>query len=551
MDIFKVMDKKKAEFIIILFFFAFLLFLRIGQPFNHSLSHAYPPYFNANDNFLHSEFSDYVKQEGNYAFNPDYTAGGYNDVVGYLPPILYHLSAMVSHLTGLETYLTTYLVVMFMMCFGCILVYFAIKRVNETLAILSLPFMIGVFSFSFEIAYAWGLWIFLAGSFFLLAFIWAIENFERRHSFVLLALFLSGMALGHASELIFGVLFLIFYFAVKFFRHGMEKSEMKKLVMGLTLFALISGYYLVIFYFTWMKADPFTFSIMERPVFAPNLGVNLWDFGLTQYLIYLGVFFFLFIFLLKEDSEKLKVDGMSPVVLAGIFFLVMGFTNYIGFGVRAFQTRILWPVYLAIFMGLAIYFIPAHLRKWRFRYACPIAIFLLFAFFMNHLGQLQGQGIVDQNAWNGFEWISENTPADAKVYHFYSRPMTQTYSLFSTKRLPYLVDINDYTESIKSGIIKSDYKSHASVLEDTRLPYRESLFSYGYHSEESEFRDQVIDMWDMDYYVFATHDPDPNNAFVIYNSFVRDYMLNQTWIEEAYSNNEISILKNNEPGRRP
>jgi len=551
MDILGVLNKKRAELIIILFFLVFILFLRIGQPWSHTLSHTYPKYFNANDNFLNSEFSDYVKNTGNYAFNPSYTAGGYKDVVGYLPPVLYHLSAMVSYLTGLETYVTTYLVVMFMLCSGYLLIYFAIRRVNETLALLSLPFMLGVFSFAFEIAYALGLWIFLTGSFFLMAFIWCMENFDRKYSFLLLALFLSGMALGHASELIFAVIFLVFYIVAKFLMEGFDKKEIKNLILSIVFFAAVSAYYLIVFYFTWMKTNPFTLSAMERPVFAPNLGVGFESFGATQFLLYAGILFFFFIFLLKEDSEKLKVRGMSPVILSAIFLLVMGFTNYIGFGVRAFQTRILWPVYLAILMGLAIYFIPAHFKKWRFRYAYLISGILLISFFASHLGQLQGGGIITQGVWDGFEWIAENTPEDSRVYHFYDKPMIQSYSLFSSKRLSFMVDINDYTEALINQIIKGDYMSKMSVLKDTKLPYRNSLFSYGYHADESDFRDQEINMWDMDYYFFAVSDPNPENALILYNKVVRGFLLNQTWIEEVYLNNEVSILKNNEPGRQP
>ena len=552
MNIFKLLDKKRAEVMIILLFILFLLFLKIGQPWNHSMSHTYPQFFNANDNFLHASLSEYVRDKGNYAFAPVYFSGGYDDVVGYIPPIIHHLSAMVSYLTGLETYDTIYLVVMFLTCFGYVLVYFAIKRVNKTLALLSLPFMIGVYSFTFEIAHAWGMSIFIIGSFFVFAFLWSMENFDRKYSFILIALFLSGMALGHTSELIFGMGFLIIYLAVKFFSRGLSKTEIKNVVLSLVIFSVVSVYYLIIFYFTWMKTNPLTFSVMESPTFAPNLPVNLSDFGLTQFLIYLGLLFFLFIFFLKEDSERLKINAMSPVILAGIFFLLMGFTNYIGFGIRAFQTRIFWPVYLAVFMGLAIYFIPAHFRRWRFRYAYGIAILLLVVFFFNHYGGLYGPGIIDQQVWNGFRWVSENTPEDSKIYHFYSRPVTQDYSLLSIKRVSYFVDLNDYTESFQNQVIKSEYKSRIAGLQDTHLPYRKSLFSYGYHAQESEFKDQVISMWDMDYYVFVMYDPlDSNNALIIYNGFVRDYMLNQTWMEESYSNSEVSILKNNEPGRRP
>jgi hypothetical protein len=260
--------------------------------------------------------------------------------------------------------------------------------------------------------------------------------------------------------------------------------------------------------------------------------------------------FFIFLVIIKDDSEKLKVDPFSSTILAGIFLLIMGFTNYVGFGVRAFQTRIFWPVYLAVLMGLALYFIPAHFKKWRFRYAAAIAGVLLLVFFFNNYGGLQGPGIIDQQVWNGFKWLSENTPENATVYHFYSKPATQFDSLFSTKRVSYTVNMDDYINSLKAGIIKSEYNSDKTALTDTHLPYRSSLFSYGYHAMEDEFK-KTISMWDMDYYFFVTYDPsDPSNTLMLYNRYVGDYMLNRTWVEVAYSNDEVLILKNNEPGRK-
>ncbi len=544
------LNKKRAEAILLIIFAFFVMFLKIGQPWGYSISHTYPQFFNANDNFLHSALSEYVKNVGNYAFAPPYFSGGYDDVVGYIPPLIHHLSAMTSYLTGLETYDTTYLVTAFLMVSGFLLVYFAIKKVNGTLALLSLPFMLGVYSFTFEIARAWGLWIFITGSFFLFAFIWCMENFEKKYMFVLLALFLSGMAIGHTTEMLFGLGFLVFYCVVKLMRKGFNRTELINLALGLFIFLIVSAYFLAIFYFTWMKIQPFEFSVMEKPVFAPNFPVNLWDFGATQFLLYAGLLFFIFLVIIKDDSEKLKVDPFSSTILAGIFLLIMGFTNYVGFGVRAFQTRIFWPVYLAVLMGLALYFIPAHFKKWRFRYAAAIAGVLLLVFFFNNYGGLQGPGIIDQQVWNGFKWLSENTPENATVYHFYSKPATQFDSLFSTKRVSYTVNMDDYINSLKAGIIKSEYNSDKTALTDTHLPYRSSLFSYGYHATEDEFK-KTISMWDMDYYFFVTYDPsDPSNTLMLYNRYVGDYMLNRTWVEVAYSNDEVLILKNNEPGRK-
>jgi len=551
MDIFKMLDKKRAEIIFILIFVFFAIFLKIGQPWNYSIAHAHPQFFNANDNFFHASLSEYVKVNGSAAFTPIYMVGGYGDVVGYQPPLLHHLSAMVSNLTGLQTYDTTYIVVIFLTCFGYILVYFAIKKVNETLAILSLPFMLGIYAFAFEIANAFGMSVFVIGSFFVFAFLWCMENFERKYSFILLALFLSGMAIGHTTEMIFSLGFLVFYLAVRFFKNGLDKKEIRSVVLGILIFAVISVYYLIIFYYTWMKAQPFVFSVMEQPAFAPGFPVTLGSFGVTQFFIYIGMLFFVFMLLVKEDSDKVKVKAASPVILAGVFFLVIGFTNYIGFGVRAFQTRIFWPVYLSSFMGLAIYFIPARFGKWKSRYVYAIAGLLLVIFFFNHYGGLQSGGLIDQKTWDGFMWIKENTPENASVFHFYSALITQPHSIFATERVPYYVNLDDYIDGIKNQVVKKEYKSDIFALDDTNIPYRNGLFSYGYHINDPDYKNRTPGMWNMDYYFLVVGGSDPNPNLITYNRYVGQYLLNQTWIEPAYANDEVVILKNKEPGRKP
>ena len=45
--------------------------------------------------------------------------------------------------------------------------------------------------------------------------------------------------------------------------------------------------------------------------------------------------------------------------------IISGFLNYIGFGLRSFQIRFFWPIYLSVFMGFGIYvLIKLIAKKW-------------------------------------------------------------------------------------------------------------------------------------------------------------------------------------------
>jgi len=306
--------KKQLSVIFVILLFA-TLFLSVhgGKRWNYKLNHEYPYNFNANDNFLHSEFSDFVKLRGSYDLSPFYIYAGYTDVIGYIPPILYHLSAELSLLTGLETYNTTYIIVLVLMTCAALLIFFSIKRVNEKLAILSLPFMIGIFAMSFEIPYAWGLWIFLVGAAFLFSVIWYLSTEKPECSFLIFALLLSGCALAHTSELIFSAILLLLYFVFYYFYKSLDKKEIKLIVLGLVVFSVISFYYLTIFYFTYITTSQIPI-VMERPIFAPNFPVTLETFGHLQYLLILGFLVTLILFISREELKKIINHQKIPFI---------------------------------------------------------------------------------------------------------------------------------------------------------------------------------------------------------------------------------------------
>jgi len=274
-------DERLLETIVLSLFVLLFIYVKLAQPWSYQLSHTSPAFYNANDNFGNAYvYPQYVKETGNFKYEPPYTVAGYKDVVGHYPVLLTHLSAMFSLVSGIETYDTTYLIVTLFSVSAILLIYFVIRRHSKELALLSIPFMIGIFNFDFEIARAFGLWIYLTGALFLAAVIWISDKLDEKYAFVLLALFLSGAALGHTSELIFSFMFLTTYILL---RRVKEKKfdicYLKKFSLGIVLFLVLSAYYLIIFKYTWMVGVAgYEFKVMDAPWFAPNFGVKLSDF---------------------------------------------------------------------------------------------------------------------------------------------------------------------------------------------------------------------------------------------------------------------------------
>ena len=547
-------NERRIEAAIIILFLACMLFTRLGQQMDYRINHDYPESFKANDNFFHSMIPEEIKESGGYAYLPTHITAGYEDVVAYLPPFLYHASAMFSSLTSVETYDCTFIIAMVLFCSGCLLFYFVIKKTDKDLALLSLPFMIGIFSFTFEIAFEWGLWLLITGMVYLVAVVWSMAEMGQKYSFMLFGVFLSALAIAHFSEMIFLIGFIVFYYVLLFFKNSkMTKIEFKKVLAGLAIFFILSFYYIIIAYSTYAQVDTLVFTNVEVPNFAPNYGVNFNSFGFNQLLLFVGiVIFFGMIFYEKEIKNVLpEIKLPSIAFIFGIFMLVVGFTNYLGFN-RAFQTRILWPVYLSVFMGMCIYFSIGFLKKWRYHLAVIISLILIVFFASTYIGKVSSGGMITKGVWDGFTWLGENTETNSKVLHFYNPTISQDLSLFSTKRVPYKIDIEDYVNSLRNQVIKNDYSAHLVYFPDMKLPYRKTLFSYGFHAYEEDFKKmEILSMWDMNYYFIKFNGSDPEPNLIIYNAYVAQYLINHTWIQPVYGNGEVVILKNNEPGRKP
>ncbi|MCK5022709.1 MAG: hypothetical protein KAS04_00915 [Candidatus Aenigmarchaeota archaeon] len=463
------------------------------------------------------------------------------------------MSAMLSSLSMLETYDTTHLIAIFLISSACVILYFVIKGVNKEIALLSLPFMIGVFSLPFEIAYQWGLWLFMSGVFFVICVVWSLTKINEKYGFLLLGLFLAATSLAHFSELVFVIGFIVFYYILKLIYTGkIEKTEIKNLMLAFGVFAIISAYYIIIVYFTYLKVNTLVFDNVEVPIFAPTQGVNFSNFGIIQFLLPFAILLGIGAFLYKKDIESLlpNVKILSMPFVFSLFMLIIGFTNYIGFN-RAFQTRIAWPIYLSFMMALSVYFVISFFKKWKYSLSVAVSLLLIIVFSSTYIGMIVPGGIMGKGTWDGIVWLGEETPTNSKIMHFYGPTITQNLISISTKRVPYGINTNEYVEALQNGIIKNDYEAQILCLTDMKLPYRKSPLEFGYHTEDADFQDiNIASMWDMDYYFIPIVGSQRDEALIMYNRAIGEYLMNQTWIDMAYVNNEIVILKNSEPGRK-
>jgi len=539
------MDAKlDFEKIFLFLVFFLLLWLGLGPLWDHRIKHDFPYGYMASDTFQHQIRAESIKDAGNYRQEAFYIIKGFHDVIGYYPPLIYHIGIIFSYLAGLEVYDGAYFVIFLLAIFAVLLMYYVIKHFHQITAILAMPLTILIFTFPIYIAFTWGHWPAIAAGLFVIASIWAIQRFELNKAYILLAVFFSGVIYTHTSEAIFVFLFIFVYLLLKFVFKKLEWTEVKHFLFAGILAFIISLYSLLIFIRVWGVAQPYKFS--SYPVWEGTPGFYFSNFGIIlQIIILIGMILALFVIAKKN---------INAAIIAGFVLFALGFTNYFGFSFRAFQLRFFWPLYLAVFFGLVFYKLGYELSKYTGKKlntvaAIIVSILLFSAIIYFHYKPLVSEGLMNQYHWNAFKWIEANTPKDAKIYFFYGDIYGQDALLRNVKREHYLINYQEYFESIRNQSIRRSYKMKIPGDSGAGIPYKKGAFSYGFHSleEPQEFFYGYRDICSFDYYVFDKIGSQQSMPIIQFNNIIKNIYLRNIWMKEVYSNEVTSIVRNEKP----
>jgi len=548
--------KIDLEKIILIVFFTIFLFTGPGILFDHKVKHDFPFAYSASDSFQHQVRAEAIKDMGNFRYEATYISKGFEDVVGRYPPVLYHLAVIFSYAAGIEVYDAIYFVVVFFSIIGSFVLYFIIKNFNKTVALLSLPISILIFSHPVSIGFLWGHWPSILSQSFLILFFWSIMRLDLDKSFIIMALSLTAVVLTHTSEAIFGMMFLAMFFGIKLLAKKLDIRDIKYIIISFTILFVISFYYLVIFNGTWAKAQHYSFSI--QPVWEGNPGFYIGGFGLLLVFMVVGMIFSL---------QKLK--NLHVAFILAFAMLIGGFLNYVGFGLRSFQIRFFWPIYLSVFLGFGLYIlIKLIVKKWNFIYT--VIIFSILIIFLSLSGMVKtpilkqtntqvisyipylktatNPGMMNPFHWQAFNWISNNAETDARVYFFYGDIYNQDALLRNSKRVHYQVDPGDFINSIQNKKIKRNYISELPGDSGGSLGVKTSLFGFKdvSLSKTDDFYFGLRDICEFDYFVFDK--VSRQQALAQYNVLIASELLKKAFINLVFENEVVVILKNNEIG---
>lgn len=551
--------KLDLEKIFLVIFLAILLFIGPGALFDHRIKHDFPYNYLSSDAFQHQVRAEAIKDAGNFRYEAVYISLGLDGIIGRYPPALYHLSVILSYAAGLETYDSIYFVVYFFVIIAVFVMYLLVRRLNKNVALIALPLAIIMVSpqlyinqndsllktnFGVNTGFAYGHWPSLLAQSFLIAFVWWVMNSDLEKPYIPTTIILSAIIFSHTSEAIFAMIFLVIFFVVKFISKNLKKEEIKNIVIALLISFIISVYYLIIFLNTWAKSE--TYSFVVEPLWKGNPGVYIMSFGFLVVFIAAGIVFSLF-----------KFKDIHISLIFGFAMLFSGFLNYIGFSLRSFQIRFLWPVYLAVFFGYGIYMLlRVFVKKWKIAYAITLAgaltillIGLVKIPLVPHYTKLSSNGgVMNAYHWSALKWLSENTESTAKIYFFYGDIYDQDALLRNSKRVHSQVNTDDFVKAVQERKIKRYYISEMPGDSGGKIAARTGLFKFEYPPDKKpqEYFYGPKDICGLNYIVF---DKVSRQEFVWkYNLIIASELLKKDYISNVFENEVVIILKNNKIG---
>ena len=525
----------ELSFLLAIIFLA--LYLGYGNAAGHAIAHDFPVAYLASDAFQHQTRAQGLLDAGNYRYEAFYNMRGYPDVVGFYMPVMYHLTAQISLLSGLASYDAIQLMVFFTVIPIIALAYFMVRGFNRNAALIGLGFVPLIFSQGSYSGFLWGHWPSLLSQAFLVCALWSFLNIHEEGMTLLAGLFFAASVLTHTSEAIFLALFIFIYALVLFLKKEMGIAMIKKFAGAFALTAAITIYFMVIFKTAWFDTQGSSYmSLRPEPV---------WLGGPTFYLQYFGLFIpFLIMGIVAAVLFWKKKN--AKFLYPSLFLLAAGCTNYIGFGMRAFTLRFNWPVYLGGLLGLGLYLTAkAAYRKWDIKHSMALAIAILIPVtglvsipYVASYQQVSGS-ITDPYHWQAYEWIAENTPKDAAIYFLYSEHYEQDAVMRNSRRFHALATLDSVRSAMNDMALRRTL--HTEVPGDTGggLIQRTGFMHYATREDN---RSNMIDVCTFDYIVvdIVTR----SDALTAYNRLFLQQLLKNENNKIVLQNEVLAIVQN-------
>ena len=531
--------------VISLMVFSLLFYIGLGDFFDHKLDHDYPFNFFAEDQFSHLLSAQGVKDLGHNLYVPPYMNMGFEKTFPDFGPGMSHWIVITDSVTPyIEMYNSMQLLL------GIIFLLLPFIFVNalglkQHIKLVSLSLTPLLFQFNWIIGYSWGQIGAITGTFFLFSF-YAVYNSKYWKNYWIIAILLAAACMVHFPEGFFLVFFVGIFFIYDAYNKRKELSKNKLrgivknyrwLILSVIVFLLISGFYLLIFYYgniqkfeevtSTQEKKWITFTTPEE--FGGIRTVKITDFN---WIILIGIVVGIVILAIFYKSRARYI----------LFFsLALTFLNYFGFfmfaSYRAFQQRTFWPFTLMPFFSIGIFFILGEFLKIKGKTLKIIALVLFLAIFYYSFStytKVTGPGVITKEQFDAFQYLDENKKDDGMVLLIYGDGYSQSH--------PALKNLHVLTWEKNMVIFleqKADIKNNFSFLKvEWGTPAVLNGTKIDFVNTEHEYNATFCDF---DYYILDKTTRFGNPLIEFNKLFVQS--INEESFEVFYENAQTLILK--------
>lgn len=453
-----------------------------GLSMEHSIVHEFPFNYRASDAFVHLSYLQGLNESGAWKYYKPGISLGYGDVLAFNPPLLYLAADQFSIISGLPLHDSIYYLIYFFCAVAVFLAFGFAYIYSELGAVLLLPFALIFTVDRWTTLFTWGTWPYVLGSVFLIACFIVV----RRP--YLLALMLAGAALSHTSEYIFACAFVIAYMVYT--------GRIFKWVVPIAISFFLSLYYLTIFKYTWMVVTPYNFKVQLASTYKGIWIPSLASFNLLGYVL-IPAIIILLIILLSNLLTRHKINQLQFAIL---FILIVSFTNLVGFGLRAFQTRLFWPIYLGLIPCVVWQYIPKFKFKSIAAFSLGSLICLALVGTTTYEESPSLYGIISPEKWALFNYIN-SLSEDSRVLFFFNIRFDQNAQFFILNKRAYYVLPSSIDEQFNQRKLSPIHKIYHLGEGKSNYAYFNN-FQFKYHLTEYGSPIKNESVCEYDYLVF-------------------------------------------------
>ncbi len=538
------MEREEIFTIIAILAIVCLGFFARYAPYSSAIIHNFPATIGAGDPNSRLSEAEYVLESGSAKFMPPWFTGE-KDLMTTQPPLNLIIAAMVAGASGINVFDAFYLDAV-LASIGVALCFFVLfSRIfkNKTMGLVAAAALIYPLEEFFSYQINIGMYANYSTILFypiILLFAYEFSSKPSWSNAFLLALGFAMQFLMHSSEAV------VFGAAVGSYLLIFEHKSIgwKKLIGAGIIFAVLIAPYFPILYSNFILAN-FGGEGEESSIFqgkeitAPSYEPQIFLTNVVHPVLY--ILLLLAIVLTWKKKEFRFLNYIFLFYIAVIFILAK-------FGIGTYyvtiRTRPIFFVFTYPLVAVGLYTLASSIRKFlpvkkEIFFTALVALLVIGQGYLIHKEAQQRQGIFTEDAYKGFQWVKQNTPEDSTVLCFGCQ---QFEGLTSHRVIAQPMYWDERSVNQMAGFATNSTNSSLWLelcgYSDQRLA-KKGLFGFekrgitGYHES---------DICGFDYFIIKPY----GNAGQLMVQIGQRLLQNNA--TQAYSNNNLAILKNNNKG---